>query len=105
MKGNSVTPVSQMNLPSLPEGGVLLSDLEAAKISEVSAEVVRLRSRGVDAMFVVGSIVFIKVIEPKAEFYLDSFFTFPSEENVLPICERWLAQLAELERNIAGWRV
>ena len=30
---------AQQNLPAIPEDGPLLSDLEAAKISEVAAEV------------------------------------------------------------------
>lgn len=106
MKDNSVTPVSKLNLPSLPEGGVLLSDLEAAKISEVAAEVMRLTARGVNVFLHTGQIVVLRVQSVNHTAFVDAFNVAPKADvDVIARCEEWLSHLAKVEQDLAGWPV
>jgi hypothetical protein len=106
MKRHSTPPVSQLNLPSLPEGGVTLTDLEAAKISEVAAEVMRLTARGVNVFLHTGQIVVLRVQSPSRSAFVDAFNVGPTAGvDVLARCDSWLNQLANVERDLAGWPV
>ena len=97
---------AQQNLPAIPEGGPLFSDLEAAKISEVAAEVMRLTARGVNVFLHTGQIVVLRVQSPSRSAFVDAFNVGPcAGVDVLARCDQWLNQLASVERDLAGWPV
>ena len=97
---------AQQNLPAIPEGVPQLSDLEAAKISEVAAEVMRLTARGVNVFLHTGQIVVLRVQSPSQSAFVDAFNVGPTAGvDVLARCDQWLNQLANVERDLAGWPV
>lgn len=105
MKGNSTSPVSQLNLPSFPKGGVDLSDLAVAKISEVAAEVTRLNASGAHAFLHIGDVICLRVSGPLPASFLGSFSTKTScATDVISECDQWLNELLGIERILKGGR-